>query len=636
MHNSSFTETEMKKLTDGMKEFYKRAMKIEMAPWAKGYTVDVKDVYTELSLEKIENQPTGPEGIKVEDYKDLFESIDVQSTPTHDSIEKGEIFPYSAAGQAKFDNEPIAISEIREQENAEYSPPKNNEDLEILYEGNKCSRADVRTYNQDIVTEEIEVGEVSMGNTGQSEDAIRMKMTSVRQVRTEIASEVRTKINDRPTRSHLVSGMNVGDRKESASESVREFAGRNNKDTRSPTQLGLSPMTSKDTSMGTGPRDGKKKAKAKKILFKGDPGTGKTTFSRKVAWDWATGLFTAVSVIFFVTMKLAKPGETIENIIIQQTPIVEALNIGQKRLRSILEDLGSRCLIILDGLDEHDLQKSPKIADVIIGRQLLGCNIFVTSRPHNVSDFEEYFNTVVQVQGFTENRANNYLTKIWSDKAKVPDVFSFNTQNFALQNGEYASPMLLLFVGIFTHSGEIDLSQRVVSLGEIYTRLIRFLYRKFTVRKGIAFKQEEFEAVLASMGRLALKILATNTYHLQRGEVLEDIGEDCFEYGLIIGHEDFRLLSDPTADVVVTFTHSSMQDFLGAFYFTCANDREIPLPVNYFSPLHKNALLFQFIQWLLSDICNKGFFKFSRRHIIYVWIRQKLVKSLNHSQIHLE
>ena len=196
--------------------------------------------------------------------------------------------------------------------------------------------------------------------------------------------------------------------------------------------------------------------------------------------------------------------------------------------------------------------------------------------------------------------------------------------------------MLLLFAGILTNSGEIDLSQKVVSLGEIYTRLIRCLYRKFTIRKGIAFKQEEFEVVLSSMGRLALKILAKNTYHLQRGEVLEDVGQDCFEYGLIIGHEDFRLLSDPTADVVVTFTHSSMQDFLGAFYFTHANDREIPLPVDHFSPLHKNALLLQFILWLLSDICNKDFFKFSRRHIIYTWIKRKLVKSLNHSQIHLE
>ena len=39
-----------------------KTTRIEMAPWAKAYTVDVKDVYTDLTLEKIENQPTGPEG----------------------------------------------------------------------------------------------------------------------------------------------------------------------------------------------------------------------------------------------------------------------------------------------------------------------------------------------------------------------------------------------------------------------------------------------------------------------------------------------------------------------------------------------------------------------------------------------
>ena len=42
-----------------------------MAPWAKAYTVDIKDIYTELSLEKTENQPTGPEGKRIEDYKEL-------------------------------------------------------------------------------------------------------------------------------------------------------------------------------------------------------------------------------------------------------------------------------------------------------------------------------------------------------------------------------------------------------------------------------------------------------------------------------------------------------------------------------------------------------------------------------------
>ena len=32
-----------------------------MVPWLKGYTVQMEDLYTELTVGKIENKPTGPE-----------------------------------------------------------------------------------------------------------------------------------------------------------------------------------------------------------------------------------------------------------------------------------------------------------------------------------------------------------------------------------------------------------------------------------------------------------------------------------------------------------------------------------------------------------------------------------------------
>ena len=35
-------------------------MKIEMIPWTE-YMVKMEDLYTELTVEKIENKPTGPE-----------------------------------------------------------------------------------------------------------------------------------------------------------------------------------------------------------------------------------------------------------------------------------------------------------------------------------------------------------------------------------------------------------------------------------------------------------------------------------------------------------------------------------------------------------------------------------------------
>ena len=34
----------------------------------------------------------------------------------------------------------------------------------------------------------------------------------------------------------------------------------------------------------------------KKVLFKGDPGSGKTTISKKVHSDWVQGFFTAVTI----------------------------------------------------------------------------------------------------------------------------------------------------------------------------------------------------------------------------------------------------------------------------------------------------------------------------------------------------
>ena len=98
-----------------------------------------------------------------------------------------------------------------------------------------------------------------------------------------------------------------------------------------------------------------KKIPRKTVLFKGDPGIGKTTLVKKVTFDWAKGIFTAVSIVFFVFLKLVNPGDTIENVIIDQTPVLEGLNITGSKMKTILETFGPRCLLILDGIDEHAL-----------------------------------------------------------------------------------------------------------------------------------------------------------------------------------------------------------------------------------------------------------------------------------------
>ena len=222
-----------------MKPYIEDAMKIEIAPSAKGYSVHIKDIYTELTLEKIDNQPTGPQHHRIKRYTDIFED-------------------------------------------------------------------------------------------------------------------------------NILSGMDDGNES-------RQLV----------------------------PQGMKQKKKSKKILLKGDPGMGKSSFLKKVVWDWARGTFVTFTVVFFVFLKLVKPGDAIEDVIIDQNPWLEGMGFTQKRIEMILKTHGSRFLIILDGLDEHALGKNQDVLKIIRGQKMLNRHILLSSRPHSTKEIEEFFSVILRVDGFT-------------------------------------------------------------------------------------------------------------------------------------------------------------------------------------------------------------------------------------------
>ena len=213
--------------------------------------------------------------------------------------------------------------------------------------------------------------------------------------------------------------------------------------------------------------------KRKTVILSGDPGIGKTTICKKVAWDWATGLFTTFTIVFLVSMQLIKPGDTMENIIMQQTPKLEGLGISEKKLKNLLDNFGKRCLIMFDGYDEF-VAKNKNNADLIRifqGRKFLHCNLLLTSRPHAVTNIKKYFQYDVRVQGFSKKNARLFASRVLKEPLHADLVMEIQCISVGdLQNcGDllHASPMLLLFVCILANNKEIDLTQKTTPLGEI-------------------------------------------------------------------------------------------------------------------------------------------------------------------------
>ena len=177
-----------------------------------------------------------------------------------------------------------------------------------------------------------------------------------------------------------------------------------------------------------------------------------------------------------------------------------------------MESYGHECLLILDGLDECALGQNNEVLKIVTGSKFINCNVLLTSRSHSTKGVERYFDTIISVEGFTRNEARKFASRIVLDDEKVEQVLNFNPAGERANRPVHNVPILLSFLCLLVREDNIDLSDKTISVGEIYFRMVRCLYKKFTIRKGIEFETSSFFKVLESLGKFALDtLLSGNT-----------------------------------------------------------------------------------------------------------------------------
>ena len=272
----------------------------------------------------------------------------------------------------------------------------------------------------------------------------------------------------------------------------------------------------------------------------------------------------------------------------------------------------------MDGLDECDASGTNQdVLNIIRGGKYLKCNIIVTSRPHSTMKVEYHFDTLVQVQGFTRKHAERFAMRILSNDKQVRAVLNFNPTQQPGAVPLYKTPILLSFLCLLAREDEVE----EMPTGAIYLRLIRCLYKKYCIRRNLVFDKRNFAAVMVSIGKLALKTFLSGNPLLKRADVIQEVGPDAFDYGLLIGHEvAYMLIQDVTADILVTFAGHGIQEFLGAYYFilSLAEGKSVESLLGSFSkkPIFlMNPLFLHFCLWLLQS--GESYLEISNTRQVY-------------------
>ena len=620
------SEAEFLHIAESLKPFTEDRMKLEPFPWVQGYLINMDELYTELTLETLNNTRFGVTGKTLRNYVDMFEE-NSESGSEHvfeENSESGSEYMFEEDSESGSED----ILEIDSESGSEHMFEEDSESgSEHVFEENSESGSeymfeeDSESGSEDILEIDSESGSEHMfeedsesGSEHVFEENSESGSEYMFEEDSESGSEDILEIDSESGSEHMFEEDSESGSEhvfEEDSESGSEHIFKENSESGSEymfkeySESGSEDMFKKGSWSGSEAEKPKKQKKRKKILAKGDAGMGKSTLGKKIGLDWARGLFKMFSIIFFIVLRIVKPGDCIEDVIIQQIPELEGLNVSKEKIRKILDRFGDKCLLILDGLDEHGLGQNQDVLKIIQNRKLLNCGVSITSRPHSTREIQSLFPTVVRVDGFTTKEAKKYVLKFFTEKNKITQTLGFKPSDSREDFPVHKCPILLSFLCLLVKEEEIDLLDSSLTVGDLYLRMVRCLYRKYTNRKGIGFVESEFVQVMKSVGKLALQTLITNNPLLQRSEVEGIVGVNAFEYGFFTGHEDFRLCTDPTADICVTYAHRSLEEFFGSFGFLQALDDGQSIDDILGSDCKKpifmvNPLVLRFCLWLLT------------------------------------
>ena len=248
----------------------------------------------------------------------------------------------------------------------------------------------------------------------------------------------------------------------------------------------------------------------RRILVYGRPGIGKSTFTQKVAVDWANGRKKILEKFNLLLLIRLRDVCGISDLctMLKTAELLSADDpMAVNNLCEYVRQNQEKVLLILDGYDEYSGGKSSLIHQIWRGSQLRDCCVMITTRPVKEDELRVPSHAQFELNGFDSwEQKKQFASKILPDEEDVEGLLEYLRKHDLEEMAEI--PLLLLMLCLLWKKKKPQLP---TSRAEIYVEFIQTLLDHMAIKDSdnVATDKsiDEYQEELSKIGKLAFDAL---------------------------------------------------------------------------------------------------------------------------------